>query len=108
MRTAILVGLAFLIVGCRNETDVVKQTISEARRKPKLDVMIRAEDLALRKSLEKAIEQDRIGTVLDANSGNGYMKLRVEVDDTVTTIPKIRALLSRQGLLERSTIVVIP
>jgi len=106
MRIAISILGAVLLLHCGNE--IVKQTIAEARKKPKLKVTIYQEDLALRKTLEKAVEQEHIGTVLDASSGNGHMEMTVEVDETVTTIPKIRAILSRHGLLEHSSIVVIP
>jgi len=106
MRVAVRILAAVLLLHCGNE--IVKQTISEARKKPKLKITIYQEDLALRKTIEKEVEQEHIGTVLDVGSGNGHMDLTVEVDETVTTIPKIRAILSRQGLLERSSIVVIP
>ena len=124
MRTAIsllLVAILGVTAGCRGETrssaaDVVKQTVDEARRKAKLNVQIRLEgsdfpthdELALRRKLESDVEHEHIGTVLDAGSGSGYMDLTVEVDETVTTIPKIRAILNRFGLLSRSTIKVVP
>ncbi len=124
MRTAILTTLIFILVaaaGCRNQTtssvsDLVKQTVAEARKKTKLNVQIRLErndfptheELALRKKLENEVEHEHIGTVLDAGSGNGYMDFTVEVDETVTTIPKIRAALNRAGVLDRASIKVIP
>ena len=36
------------------------------------------------------------------------MDFTVEVDETVNTIPKIRAILNRAGVLDRTTIRVIP
>jgi len=116
-----LVFVVVAAVGCRNETrssaaDVVKQTVDEARNKAKLNVQIRLagndfptrDELALRRKLESDVEHEHIGTVLDAGSGAGYMDFTVEVDETVTTIPKIRTILNRVGLLNRSTIKVIP
>jgi len=107
--------------GCRSETrssaaDVVKQTVDEARKKAKLNVQIRLagndfpthDELALRRKLEGDVEHEHIGTVLDAGSGSGYMDFTVEVDETVNTIPKIRAILNRAGVLDRTTIRVIP
>jgi hypothetical protein len=118
MLVLILGGAA---AGCRNETrssaaDVVKETVDEVRKKARLNVQIRLagndfpthDELALRRKLESDVEQAHIGTVLDAGSGSGYMDLTVEVDETVTTIPKIRAILNRAGLLDRSTIRVTP
>jgi len=95
---------------------VVKQTVDEARKKAKLNVQIRLtgndfpthDELELRSKLESDVEHEHIGTILDAGSGSGYMDITVGVDETVTTIPKIRAILNRAGLLNRSMIKVIP
>jgi len=94
---------------------MIKETINEARKKARVNVQIRlassdfpsSEELALRRKLEADIEREHIGAVLDAGSGSGFMDFTVEVDDTVTSIPKIRALVDRAGLLNRSTIKVV-
>lgn len=106
-----LVGIAF---GCQ-QSEVIKQTIDETRKKPRLNIEIRLEgndfpthdELALRRKLESEIERQHIGTVLDAGSGNGSMDFTVEVDETVKSIPRIRAILDGGGVLKRSTIKVV-
>ena len=113
------IAIAVIVLGlfaCQNEkTSMIKETINEARKKARVNVQIRlassdfptSEELALRRKLEADIEREHIGAVLDAGSGSGFMDFTVEVDDTVTSIPKIRALVDRAGLLNRSTIKVV-
>ena len=111
-----LVLALLLFFGCKGEsTEFVKRTIAETRTKPRVNVQIRldraedpnADELEQRRKLEADIEQQNIGAVLDSQAGTGYMGFTVEVDDTTTSIPKIRSLLQNAGVLQRSTIKIV-
>jgi hypothetical protein len=108
--------ILFVLLSCKPETTAtLKKTIDETRSKPRVTVQIRldkpdlptAEELEVRRKLESDIERDHIGSVLETSAGNGYMDFTVEVDDTTTSIPRIRAVLSGAGLLNRSTIKIV-
>ncbi len=108
--------VALFLFGCKGEsTEFVKRTIAETRTKPRLNVQIRldrpdlptADELEQRRKMESDIEQQNIGAVLDSQAGTGYMGFTVEVDDTNTSIPRIRVLLQGAGVLQRSTIKVV-
>jgi hypothetical protein len=108
--------LALLIFGCKGEgADVLKRTIAETRSKPRVNVQIRldrpdlptAEELEQRRKLEGDIEQQNIGAILDSQAGTGYMGFTIEVDDTTSSIPRIRTLLQNAGVLPRSTIRIV-
>ncbi len=105
-----------MIFACKGESaDVVKRTIAETRTKPRVNVQIRldrpelptADELEQRRKLESDIERQNIGAVLDSQAGTGYMGFTVEVDDTTTSIPRIRILLENAGVLQRSTIKIV-
>ena len=99
LRRRWLVALVFL-VAC-GAKEAVKQTIGETRAQTRLIVSIRLTqtampsdaDIQLRHSIEDAIEHQHLGTVANATSDVGHMDLAVDVQDSVTAIPKIHEVL---------------
>ena len=108
-----------LICGCgkseRGSTaDLIKQIATEARPKLRVQAMIRAsadeptaEDQALQRSIEEAIERKNVGRLVSSTSESGYLFITVEVENTVDATTKLRAILKDAGVLKRSSFRVI-
>jgi len=111
-----IVLAALLLAACgRSEhpLDTVRQTIDEARPKPRVQIQIRLEgidpspvDLQLQRTIEDRIEREHIGRVASSGSTPGAMNITVEVDETVNSIDKIRRLLREAGVLNRSSVKI--
>ena len=94
----------------------VKETLAAARDKETVKIVVRlektelptAEELELRRQIEERIENEEIGRVTVADAGVGHIDVSVEVDSTVEAVPRIRDLLEELGVLERSTVSVVP
>jgi hypothetical protein len=115
--------LLFAVLACRQNAAApessrapspIRQTFSEVRIRPLVRVQVRLSgtgpaspaELKARKAVEEKIEQERIGTVVDERADTGFIDFTVQVDDTVTAIPRIRALLQSAGIAERSSVQV--
>jgi diaminopimelate epimerase len=122
MKTVLTVLALLLACACGEKSDVtakdaaaaVRETLSSARDKDVVKIQVRlektemptAEELALRKKIEEAIEREEIGRVTVADAGVGHIDVAVEVDSTVDAVPRIRELLETMGVLERATVRV--
>ncbi len=108
--------LVFLFAACKPKEaalDVIHQTIDEARRKPRVVIDIRSEaetaspaELQLQQGVENRIEREHIGRVVGGGSGPGSMRIIVEVDETVVSIAKLRAILRSAGVMDRSSVKI--
>ena len=107
-------AIALAACGKNAPTDTIRQTIAEARTKPEVQIQIRLvenelpnpEALALRRRLEDQIEQQHVGTVVSDGSDVGHMDIRVQVDNTVSAIPRIQKILDTNGVLSRSSVKI--
>ncbi|HYS54610.1 MAG TPA: hypothetical protein VER58_12705 [Thermoanaerobaculia bacterium] len=108
--------VASFLIGCRGEsTDFIKHTLAETRQKTRVNVQVRLEkselpspqELDQQRKMESDIEQQAIGSVVRSESGVGYYDFTVEVDDSITAIPRLRALLANAGVLQHSTIKIV-
>lgn len=114
MRHALLLLALFACSPASETRDAIKQAVGDARTKPRLVIQIRllapgypdAKDLELRRSIEKQIEEQRIGVIVGQEAAPGHMDLTVEVEDTMETIPRIEDILRDAGVRERATIRV--
>ena len=118
-----IVPLLLLLAACgRSEITaedaekVVRETLSAAQEKAVVKIQIRLEksempseeDLAFRRKIEETIEKDGIGRVTVADAGVGHIDVSVEVDSTAEAVPRIRDLLESLGVIERSTVSIVP
>ena len=100
--------LAAAACGQRSEiSTAVRQTIAETRSKPQLMVVMQVDDDELRKSVERRIEDQHVGTIKSEAAGPGHLDFTVEVESTVEDIPRIREILKRADVLAKSTIRVL-
>ena len=106
--------IALAACGKGAPTDTIRQTIAEARTKPEVQIQIRlvendvpnADALALRRRIEDQVEQGHVGTVVSDGSDVGHMDIRVQVDNTVSAIPRIQKILDTNGVLSRSSVKI--
>ena len=113
-RFVIAIGIVLAACGKNAPTDTIRQTIAEARTKPEVQIQIRltendlpnAEQLTLRRKVEDQIEQQHVGTVVSDGSDVGHMDIRVQVDNTVSAIPRIQKILDSAGVLNRSSVKI--
>jgi hypothetical protein len=111
-----VIGAVIVLSACGKNapTDTIRQTIAEARTKPEVQIQIRlvendlpnADALALRRRIEDQIEQQHVGTVVSDGSDVGHLDIRVQVDNTVSAIPRIQKILDTAGILSRSSIKI--
>ncbi len=117
----IILALCVIGIACgksditaKDAEKVVKETIGAARDQQIVKIQIRlektempsAEDLALRRKIEEAIEHDEIGRIVVADGGVGHIDISVEVASTAEGVPRLRDLLETFGVLERSTVSI--
>ncbi len=101
-------------ITAKDAEQVVKETIAATRDQNVVKIQIRlektempsAEDLALRRKIEEAIEHEEIGRVVVADAGVGHIDISVEVASTADGVPRLRDLLETFGVLERSTVSI--
>src|SRR5437588_11246097 len=93
--------------------DVIHQTLEEARPRTRIVIDIMSEkespspsELQLQQAIEKRIEQEHVGRVVDDGAGPSYMRIRVEVEETATSIGKVRAILQAAGVLKRASVKI--
>jgi hypothetical protein len=111
-----VIGAVIVLVACGKNapTDTIRQTIAEARTKPEVQIQIRlvendlpnADALALRRRIEDQIELQHVGTVVSDGSDVGHLDIRVQVDNTVSAIPRIQKILDTNGVLSRSSVKI--
>jgi hypothetical protein len=111
-----LIGAVIVLAACGKNapTDTIRQAIAEARTKPEVQIQIRllendlpnADALALRRRIEDQIEQQHVGTVVSDGSDVGHLDIRVQVDNTVSAIPRIQKILDTNGVLSRSSVKI--
>jgi hypothetical protein len=94
--------------------DLLKQVASEVKTKPHVQVSVKMAgdqptpgDEALLKKLETRIDDAHIGRLVSSGFEPGYMKVRVEVENTADAITKLRAILLDEGLLKTAAFRVI-
>ena len=104
MRLALLT-LALIACEQRSEiTSAIKQTVAETRTKPQVIVVLQLDDDEVRKTIERRIEEQHIGTIKSEAAGVGHLDFIVEVDSTVDAIPRIREVVRKAGVLQKTTI----
>jgi hypothetical protein len=79
--------------------DLIDQVATEVREKPRVQMLIRiagetptAEELQLQRSIEDAIESERIGQLTASGTQPGYIFVTVEADSSADAIEKLRAI----------------
>jgi hypothetical protein len=110
------IGAFIVLAACGKNapTDTIRQTIAEARTKAEVQIQIRLlenelpnpDALLLRRRIEDQIEQQHVGTVVSDGSDVGHLDIRVQVDNTVSAIPRIQKILDTNGVLSRSSVKV--
>jgi hypothetical protein len=113
-------SFAVLIVGACSKSermstaDLVKQVATEARTKLRVQVMIRAsadeptaEDQALLRSIENAIERRNAGRLVSSGTEAGFLFVTIEVENTADATTTLRSILKDAGVLKRSSLKVI-
>jgi hypothetical protein len=112
---SLLLLSVLLFAGCRKAStiDLIHEVATEARKKPYVQVMIRAtaeeatpQDLELLRSIEDRIERANVGRLVSSGSAAGYLNLTIEVDKTAEAIEKLRGVLKAAGVLDRSSFKV--
>ena len=94
--------------------EIIHQTLEAARPLTKVQIDITCEkvdpspaELQLQQAIEKRIEQEHIGRVVDDGAGPSYLRINVEVTETATSIGKLRAILQAAGVLNRASVKII-
>ena len=94
--------------------DLVKQVTTEARPKLRVQVMIHAsadeptaDDQALLRRIEEAIERKNVGRLVSSGSQSGYLFVTVEVENTADATTTLRAILKDAGVHKRSSFKII-
>lgn len=94
--------------------DVIRQTLEAARPRTRVQIDIRCEkedpspsELQLQQAIEKRIEREHIGRVVDDGAGPSYVRINVEVNETATSIGKLRAILQAAGVLSRASVKIV-
>jgi hypothetical protein len=100
--------------GSPGPLDVIHQTLDAARPHTKVQIDITCEkedpspsELQLQQAIEKQIEHEHVGRVVDDGSGPSYVRIQVEVDEAATSIAKLRALLQAAGVLNRASVKIV-
>jgi AMMECR1 domain-containing protein len=117
---ATVVGFAMLsVVACAKSermpvSDLVKQVAADARTKLRVQVTIRASadeattaDKALLRSLEDAIERQKVGRLVSSGTQPGEMFITVEVENTADAIATLQSILQKAGVRDRASFKVI-
>jgi hypothetical protein len=94
--------------------DVIHDTLEAARPLTRVQIDITCEkqdpspsELQLQQAIEKRIEQEHIGRVVDDGAGPSYVRINVEVTETATSIAKLRAILQTAGVLNRASVKIV-
>ena len=121
MVTRRLAILIFLAACARNETgvqpatEVIREVTTGMRSNARVQVSMKAtaeeptaEDIAMRKKLEDAIEAENIGRLISSSGGAGYVDIVVEVENTADAIPRIQEILRSMDAARHASFKVIP
>ena len=113
----LLVAASLLLVACGKQesaADFLKEVTTAARTKSRVQMSVKAsseeptaDDLALRKSIEDRIEQERLGRIISSGAGSGYVDVTVEVDNTAIGIAQLRKIAQEVGVLDKATFKVV-
>jgi hypothetical protein len=113
----LFVGLVVLLAACGKTepaTEFLREVTTAARDKARVQMNIRAtaedptpEDLALRKQIEDRIEQERLGRLVSAGAGGGYIDVVVEVDNSAAGIAQLRRIAQDLGVVSRTSFKVL-
>ena len=94
--------------------DVIHDTLEAARplTRVQIDITCEKEDpspseLQLQQAIEKQIEHEHVGRVVDDGAGPSYVRINVEVTETATSIGKLRAILQAAGVLNRASVKIV-
>ncbi len=94
--------------------DVIHRTLEDARPRTRVQIDITCEkenpspsELQLQQLIEKRIEHEHVMRVVDDSVGPSYVRILVEVDETATSIPKLRDILQAAGVLQRSSVKIV-
>ena len=100
--------------GSPGPLDVIHQTLDAARPHTRVQIDITCEkedpspsELQLQQAIEKQIEHEHVGRVVDDGSGPSYVRIQVEVDEAATSIGKLRAILQAAGVLNRASVKIV-
>jgi hypothetical protein len=61
-------------------------------------------ELAARRQLEDALEDEEVGDVVDAGGGMGVMDIYLDVDDVPAALARAKAIVARLGLADRTIV----
>lgn len=111
MKRIVLAAVLGMVMACgKNENagvNLIQEVASEVKTKPHVQMSIKMaadqptpDDEALLRSLETKIDDERIGRLVSSGFEPGYMKVRVEVENTADAITKLRAVAQSAGLLK--------
>lgn len=94
--------------------DLIGQVASEVREKPHVQLLIRIAgetptdtESALLRSIEDAIETDRIGRLTASGTQPGYIFVTVEVDSSADAISKLRGIAQAKEVLKDASFRVL-
>ena len=94
--------------------EVIHETLEAARPRTRVQIDITCEkqdpspsELQLQQAIEKRIEQEHVGRVVDDGAGPSYVRINVEVNETATSIGKLRAILQAAGVLTRASVKIV-
>ena len=94
--------------------EVIHETLEAARPRTRVQIDITTEkedpspsELQLQQAIEKRIEQEHVGRVVDDGAGPSYVRINVEVNETATSIGKLRAILQAAGVLNRASVKIV-
>jgi len=94
--------------------EVIHETLEAARPRTRVQIDITCEkqdpspsELQLQQAIEKRIEQEHVGRVVDDGAGPSYVRINVEVNETATSIGKLRAILQAAGVLKRASVKIV-
>ena len=116
MRAISLIALVLFSGGCgESATEVARELATGLRETYRVQVSVKAsaedptpEDLALRKRIEDAIEQQNIGRLVAASGGSGQIEVVVEVENTAEAIPKLQEIVKELGVERAASYKVVP
>ena len=110
-----------LLAGCGRKSGeksatvgLIAEVASEVRDKPRVQLLIKipreqpiAEDLAMLRTIEEAIDRESIGRLTSSGNQPGHVFVIVEADNSAEAISRLRKLVLEAGLLQRSSFRVL-
>lgn len=111
MKVLLVVALLALTACAKSDEksaaiDLIDQVATEVREKPWVQMLIRVagetptdEELQLQRSIEDAIETERIGRLTASGTQPGYIFVTVEAESSADAIEKLRAIALSKGVI---------